>query len=137
MSSNSSESTSGRDPYPMVLAEAVALGKLQALGFTTIKAEYQGSDDSGSIEGCVALKDPEDDTWSTAKGQLKIASEEQEIWDLFYRILEHYHGGWEINDGSSGEITLDLATKNLTLEHRMRVIEYVPSTAEVELIPSQ
>ena len=44
-------------------------------------------------------------------------------WDT----LEDRHGGWEINEGGSGEFVLDVATRTITLTHEQAFIEYETS----------
>jgi hypothetical protein len=51
----------------------------------------------------------------------KIDEVEQAMMDLL-------PGGWEINDGSYGEITADVATGQITVEHNERYTEVNSST---------
>lgn len=46
----------------------------------------------------------------------KCAEFEQELFDLL-------PGGWEINEGSYGEIVVDVATEEITVEHSERYTE--------------
>jgi hypothetical protein len=47
----------------------------------------------------------------------ELAAEfEEAVFDLL-------PGGWEINDGSYGEITIDIASERITLEHNERYTE--------------
>lgn len=45
--------------------------------------------------------------------------------DAMYELLP---GGWEINDGSYGEITVDVATGEINVEHNERIVEINSST---------
>lgn len=43
-------------------------------------------------------------------------------------LLEEHHGGWEINEGSSGTITIEVEDSSIVIEHNenyMEVIEHV------------
>jgi hypothetical protein len=71
-------------------------------GVKTIKAEYSGSGDSGDIEDVYidGVVD-RDITWGTTIPDKKL------ILDLLYEYLERAYGGWEIDDGSSGNIIIN------------------------------
>lgn len=62
---------------------------------------YNGSGDSGFIE-------------SDFDSGEKVPDD---VEDWCYRILENYHGGWEINEGSRGEFTFNLKTSEIELTH--------------------
>jgi hypothetical protein len=67
-----------------------------------MELRYNGSGDSGYIES------------SFENGELVPASVE----DYCYTVLEHMHGGWEINEGSQGTFYFDLKQREITLEHQ-------------------
>ena len=50
------------------------------------------------------------------------------VEDVFYRILEAEHGGWEINEGSFGTFTYDVFADEITLEFNERYQEVREST---------
>jgi len=50
------------------------------------------------------------------------------VEDVFYRILEAEHGGWEINAGSFGTFTYDVFEDEITLEYSERVESTVATT---------
>lgn len=58
----------------------------------------------------------QDDLWVEVMETVNITVEEL-IEDLAYRILEESVGGWEINDGSAGQIKIDVETGKITLNH--------------------
>ena len=68
-----------------------------------IRWDFSGGGDSGYIEesGRADFKD----------GNIQLTSQ---LEDMGYRMLSDY-GGWEINEGSQGDFTLDLDTEELTL----------------------
>lgn len=93
------------------LAEKVKLcTELEALGVATVEVTYSGYGDSGQMDG----------TTAKAKGDSEIAltpEMEERINDLCYALLEFEYAGWENNDGASGTFTLDVADKEIKLEH--------------------
>ncbi len=75
-----------------------------------IVCEYYGSGDSGDFENPVV-------TDSDAH-ELVISKElDETITNFMYDHLEKYHGGWEINEGSSGNITIDLMNRTIVVSH--------------------
>ena len=81
--------------------------KLLALGVAVVVSEYDGSGDSGQINGT-----------SFAPETVTVPpSIEEETTDLFYDFLSAHHGGWENNDGGRGEFNWNIATNEFHLEH--------------------
>jgi hypothetical protein len=66
-----------------------------------LELRYDGSGDSGYIED--EFTDGTDVPPS--------------VMDWCYRELENLHGGWEINEGSSGRFEFDLQNKKIILNH--------------------
>lgn len=95
---------------------------LKAYGIKTVKVDYDGSGDSGDIHSYEVepkkreemLDEPLGETGKTVKEQI-----EQICWDG----LESEESGWEINEGSYGSVTLDVARQTIELDHYERVIE--------------
>lgn len=65
---------------------------------------YEGSSDSGWLNDDVASSDGE----TSIDGRLE---------DITYELLDLYHSGWEINEGSNGTFTYDFKNKTLTITH--------------------
>lgn len=92
---------------------------------TAITADYSGYGDSGSIDDPQItpssafdlnwLFDSVPHPWHANK--LLERNIGNVITNIFYQLLEQAHPGWEINDGSQGEFTWDIATDKITLEH--------------------
>lgn len=61
----------------------------------TVYVKFDGNGDSGSIESA------EDDRGN-------ILNTPAAVEDWCYRVLENNYGGWEINEGSSGQFIFDL-----------------------------
>ena len=68
------------------------------------KVSFEGSGDSGYIENYGVNED--DERFDTPGG----------LEDVFYDMLSNY-GGWEINEGSQGDFTVDCNQKVITLEY--------------------
>ncbi len=75
-----------------------------------ISVEYYGSGDSGDFEQIVV-----EDSLGT---QVHIEDGlEEELNDTLYDVLESEHSGWEINEGSSGTITVSIPDKKVIIDH--------------------
>jgi hypothetical protein len=103
--------TADPDSVTVGQGEAVAaignlLGPLREAGIANVWIHYDGSGDSGAIERIEPQTIPE---------ALQQALEEH-AYDLL-------PGGWEINEGSHGVITIDVNEGCLVVEHSWRVIE--------------
>lgn len=78
--------------------------KLTAYEKVTI--EYHGSGDEGFIEGITGLP-------------IDLDSDELEKYleSWAYDLLEENWGGWEINEGSQGTITIDVKAREVHVHH--------------------
>lgn len=118
----------------------MSLEELKALVLKTLKEHqatsalvvYCGAGDSGQIdhveieggntEGVtLPVERPrsmywEDTQWVETTETVYITVEYL-LGDLAYKILEESVGGWELNDGSAGQIKIDVATGKITLNH--------------------
>lgn len=74
-------------------------------GTTTISVHYNGSSDNGSLD------DIEID-----EGELDEASQ-QVISDTLYLMLNNMYSGWEVDNGSQGDIHIRLGTDEVEFEH--------------------
>lgn len=85
---------------------------LEAAGITRVVIEYNGAGDEGWIDSITAEPDPDAIEYRT------------ELYDTLkrqaYDLLEEHHGGWEINEGSTGTITLDVPFQRCRLNHGER-----------------
>jgi hypothetical protein len=91
---------------------AVTCDRLTELGITRVLITYDGYGDSGNIESVVAYAGEED---------VELASEiDAALQEAAYDLLP---GGWEINDGSFGELVLDVSERRLVREHNWRITE--------------
>ncbi len=82
---------------------------LASAGIETVKIDYNGEGDEGSIEEITC--EPESDA-------LEYRTElYTEIEHQAYDVLSNEHGGWEINEGSHGHITLNVKERSAFLHH--------------------
>ena len=120
-------------------------------GITLIEVHYDGYGDSGQIEyvslfkGDKCLKDEEvaslglptstmQEYDHSAKGDRRYKTVEctlvTKIEDCAYDFLP---GGWEINEGSFGDLKINTETAKATLEHNYRIQETEYSEEEFDL----
>jgi hypothetical protein len=71
-----------------------------------IEFSYDGSGDEGWVRAQMA----------TSNGVVNIDSDLEE---MAYRVLDLFHGGWENNEGSNGNITLQLTDGTISIDHYM------------------
>ena len=110
---------------------------MQANGIERAVIEFDGSGDSGQTEPAVIIPNSkqelvyEEITFITfsqcfsggkwnVKATEKQASVEEALEDLAYCALEKNHGGWEINEGAYGEITIE-ADGSARIEYNQRI----------------
>jgi hypothetical protein len=114
--------------------KAALFDALAAAGITSILVHFDGSGDSGQIEGIDATAG--DQPAEIPNGNIEIAqvrwgspdierttlSVRDAIENLTYDFLEQTHGGWENNEGAYGEFTFDVVQRTITLEYNERVM---------------
>jgi hypothetical protein len=112
---------------------------MQANGIERAVIEFDGSGDSGQTEPAVIFPQSKQELvyeeitfitfsqrfsggeWNVEATE-KQASVEEALEDLAYCALENNHGGWEINEGAYGEITIE-ADGSGKIEYNQRVME--------------
>ena len=107
---------------------------LADVGIVDVTVEFDGEGDSGQIEGIsardasglVALPDGRIEIavarWDGSGTDRQMQSVGEAIETLCYDLLSHYHGGWEINDGSYGLFAFDVAKREIELTHNERYV---------------
>ena len=83
-------------------------GALRFLGVQTVTAPYDGYGDDGTLEEITFAPVPPAGLPDGLREALREA---------FYQLLP---GGWEINEGSFGTLSLDAATGEANLDHEWR-----------------
>lgn len=95
--------------------------ELFAAGMFKIHASYNGEGDSGDIDEVYAT-DVNDNYFPWPDSLSELRDKVREILWVFIP------GGFEINDGSMGEITIELSARKVSHEHKDRVIDYEERT---------
>lgn len=97
---------------------------LARLGVHTVTIVYEGYGDSGCIEKIVFEPQPKKLTRNIPARIEKAA----------YQLLPE---GWEINEGSSGTLTIDIRSGKIEREHSWRVEAFETEEAEFDLAPKK
>ena len=84
---------------------------LQRLGIQEVTIRYDGSGDSGAVEEVVFDPEP--------PAGIPAGLEEH----LIDAALEYLPGGWEDNEGSYGELVLDIRQRQLRRNHYWRTVD--------------
>ena len=88
------------------------IDKLKQKGIETLVINYNGYGDSGQV-----------DYFETQPTKVDLTgAEQQPIENFAYDLLGALHGGWEINEGSNGTITLDLVNNTIKHDHWENII---------------
>ena len=106
---------------------------LRQAGIASVEIRFDGYGDSGAIEEIEcrdaagqALACPEmfvaivPDGDAAAAGEPKQETLNGALESLGYLALERHHPGWEINDGATGELVIDVAAASFMLECSLR-----------------
>jgi hypothetical protein len=111
-----------------------ACAPLASVGIKQITWSYDGSGDSGDMEGRyitnVHGQCSEKDYAAAIKGldqelqkQLTLEELEKAVWELL-------PDGFEVNDGGYGEVILDTAARAISVQHNARITETEYSETE-------
>jgi hypothetical protein len=128
------------EKHRAALAQKVAQAKaslfdcLEDAGIVRITVDFDGSGDSGQIEGIFAFDEygevavPQHSLHciSLNPGARADTTDSQSVSDvveaLAYDFLEEEHGGWENNDGAYGEFRFDVTDRTITLAYHERIM---------------
>jgi hypothetical protein len=77
-----------------------------------VQIDYDGSGDSGWLNEQV----------NSDRGVKDLTSDMENIG---YEVLELFHGGWEINEGSNGQMTFNFEDQTFTVNHYQNIEEEV------------
>jgi hypothetical protein len=75
-----------------------------------LQVRYDGGGDSGWIE----------DEITSSKDEKSL---DGRVEDLVYSILELFHSGWEINEGSNGSVSFHFKEQLVVIQHNMNYQE--------------
>lgn len=117
------------------------MAALVKLGATDVTVDYSGGGDSGDVHTITILPETLKDAlqseqvlqrhsqWQFLDNEHKrvetevLESLESALEHFTYQWLEENHPGWEINDGSSGNVIINVAEDICTLSHEMYYTE--------------
>lgn len=99
------------------------LPKLQALGIEKVVGGYSGYGDSGDLHDL--------DCYGPEKQPVEIDESLREVLRRF--LYEYLPDGYEINDGGQGNVTINLQTMRVELEHEENYTETRSSYEEYDL----
>jgi hypothetical protein len=128
------------DGAPFAKTKHKLLRALRARGIAAVKIEYDGYGDQGQIESIVALNASDRRVPLNRPTRLVLRegnpptlypSLEEAIDDFGWMILQHFHGGFEDNDGGFGTITIDVPRGTVSLDHDDRFTDTVNSRTEL------
>jgi hypothetical protein len=118
--------------------------QLQQAGIASVEIRFDGYGDSGAIEEIECrdaagqvLACPEmfvaiaPDGDAAAAGEAKQETLNGALESLGYLGLERHHPGWEINDGASGALMIDVGAATFMLECSQRYTGYEDHSTEL------
>jgi hypothetical protein len=96
--------------------KALLLDRLREAGVVSVSVEYDGSCDSGCVEDVTAI--------GIGGEAITLAADLRELVEEY--VYERLPGGWEINDGSFGEVEIDVMAGTVTFDHHQRYTDEQP-----------
>jgi hypothetical protein len=140
--------TNNYEHYPQVCADTNQLNKtavfdaLSAAGITEVTVTFNGYGDDGQIQDInaylgetpaelpkclVTVQEPSHRDHNQAVDQTLPEA----IEALCYDYLSDLHEGWEIDDGSFGDFTFDVAARTIHLEYNGRICSVFTESEEL------
>lgn len=119
------------------------LAAMAVHGVDSISVEYSGCGDSGQIDrititpdtalkASVAIPGFTHWNWRTSKSEPLVATSFSDAAELLTNMLiEHYHDGYENNEGGSGTVTIDRHLGTIEYE---RLDYFTESTSNTETL---
>lgn len=118
----------------------IVFDALVKAGITHVCVGFDGEGDQGQMERASAQNNGKTvefpsvklTLWVSQFGSAELSTRELDLQEavehLCYGYLEERHGGWEIDGGSFGEFTFDVAAREITLDFNGRFVDYDHST---------
>lgn len=116
--------------------KGILFDALERASIACVRVSFDGGGDSGQIEtidaddpgGCqVPLPDETVPYLHRGYGDDAVRTDVRTVQEaveaMVYACLEETHPGWENNDGADGNVTFDVATRTITLEHNQRFLD--------------
>lgn len=114
-----------RKDATLTALRSTILPVLAQAGVARVVAEYSGYGDSGAIDRIAYLD---------AQGQpVSLPGEAAVATSLENALYEFLPGGFEINEGGQGTLTLNVKDGNAVLHHEENVTEVIESSREFDL----
>jgi hypothetical protein len=112
------------------------LAALAAAGVANLTVSFDGYGDSGQIESVDARRAEGSEVplsnsvtvqfraadWDAEEAKERILPLDEAVEWFVYEMLGGLHGGWEINDGAFGTVTVDVVAATITLDMNTRFI---------------
>jgi hypothetical protein len=102
----------GRDRKDKLLVNPEFISEMLKKYGDIVEITYEGSSDSGWLNDEVASSDGE----TSLDGRLE---------DITYELLDLYHSGWEINEGSNGTFAYNFQNKTVSVNHNQNYDEEI------------
>ncbi len=109
-----------------MLAGESELIAMRGEGVVAVSISYSGSGDSGEIDS-VEIRSP-DLVMTLPEGPRR-----ERIEGLAYACLHRAFAGWETNDGSTGSISIDVASGELSIDHDWNVMRQENDTHTINV----
>ena len=124
--------------------KGVVIPPLRTAGIARVEIGFDGYGDSGAVEECacydaanasVACPDAPVEPFrpETSEGNVDVEPQSlaAALESLGYLALERHHPGWEINDGASGALMIDVGSATFMLECILRYTGYEDHSTEL------
>jgi len=102
------------DESEPALPKALLLQRLQEAGVAKVSVQYDGACDSGCVEHVSAF--------GGGGEEVTLAADLRELVEEY--VCERLPRGWEIDDGSFGEVEIDVTGGTVTFDRKQRYTEY-------------
>ena len=125
-----SQSVSSIKPLPLTatpLYPANTLIALQQWGAQELLAEYSGSSDSGELM-VLSVKNALNEDVTALFSESDLAYQAEEV---IHEVLEATIGGWELDEGSEGQVHLHIARGELAISHNAFQTTCVTSQTQI------
>ena len=99
------------------MTPAALCGRLAAAGIARVEVTYSGSGDEGNIDDAVAWRAAPPGGDMAELNAIEFRDHDELCQDWVSEVLAANRGGWEINDGSEGTATVDVAAGTVRFAH--------------------
>jgi hypothetical protein len=125
---------------PFTDMQAALIATLRLLGIARVEIEYDGESDNGQITGVLAFD--AEGRFAPLQGSLLLPAKADDacrkdqplssaLEDFAWAVLQHYHSGFEDNDGGFGTLVIEPPSSRVHLEHNARVLDFFTTVTKV------